>query len=373
MALRIRYASTPGATLGYSIERLADGLYFDFANAAFTATPTTQVNSLTATTGNLIGLYRDTIASTPQAVFLNGEYAVNIHNIGASNAVIGVLGATMYGGDSAPVFPAAAVDPWSASLPGSYLTGTAGSIIGTYLDAKVSSRSTGVGSGTDPWATSLPGSYALGTAGAILGSYLDAKVSTRSIYAGGPVASVSAPVTVGTVNDKAGYSLAANQAYSTTGSVGGVSSAVTVGTVSDKTGYTLAPTQVFSTTGSVGGVSSAVTVGTVNDKAGYSLAANQAFSTTGSVGGVSSAVTVGTVSDKTGYSLAPSGLDGILVETGINVRQALSPILASSAGSLSGAGTGTIIIRGGNVATTRITATTDNAGNRSTVTLSLPT
>ncbi len=237
MALRIRYASTPGASLGYSIERLADGLYYDFSNAVFSAAPTTQINALTATTGNLVGLYRDTITSTPQTVFANGEYAVNIHNIGSSNVVIGVLGAIMANGDSAPILALG---------------------------------------GTDPWAISLPGSYATGTAGAILGTYLDARVSTRSTYAGGAVASVTAPVSVGTVSDKSGYSLAA------------------------------------------------------------------------------------------------SGLDGVQVEPGVNIRQALSPILAAAAGTLSGAGTGTIVIRGGNVATTRITATTDNAGNRTTVTLSLP-
>lgn len=37
---------------------------------------------------------------------------------------------------------------------------------------------------------------------------VDAKISTRSTYAGGAVASVTAPVTVGTNSDKAGYSLA---------------------------------------------------------------------------------------------------------------------------------------------------------------------
>jgi hypothetical protein len=70
--------------------------------------------------------------------------------------------------------------------------------------------------------------------------------------------------------------------------------------------------------------------------------------------------------------LSPSGLDSIQVESGVNARQALSPILAASAGVLLGAGTGTIVIKGGNVAVTRITATTDSAGNRSAVTLSLP-
>ena len=237
MALHIRYAYPPGYSLGYSIERLTDGYFYDFASGTFTATPATQVNALTAAGGNLVGLYRDNIASTPQGQFANGEYSINLHNTAAGNAVVGLIGATMANGDSAPV----------------------------------------VNTGGDPWATTLPGSYAAGTAGALLGTNLDTNVGSRSTFAGGAVASVTAPVTVGAIIDK------------------------------------------------------------------------------------------------TGYSLAASGLDAISVEPGINARQALSPILAAAAGSLSGAGTGTVVIRGGNVATTRITATTDNAGNRSTVTLTLPT
>lgn len=49
---------------------------------------------------------------------------------------------------------------------------------------------------------------ATGSIGALIKANLDAAVSTRSTYAGGAVASVTAPVTVGTVGDKAGYSLA---------------------------------------------------------------------------------------------------------------------------------------------------------------------
>lgn len=82
--------------------------------------------------------------------------------------------------------------------------------------------------------------------------------------------------------------------------------------------------------------------------------------------------TVSAVSDKTGYSLASSGLDSVAIETGVNARQALSVVLASAAGVLSGAATSSITIQGGNVATTRITATTDADGNRTAVTLSLP-
>jgi hypothetical protein len=92
----------------------------------------------------------------------------------------------------------------------------------------------------------------------------------------------------------------------------------------------------------------------------------------GAVASVTAPVTAGTVTDKTGYSLAVAGLDAVVVEAGVNARQALSPILAAAAGVLAGAGTGTIIIKGGNVATTRITASTDASGNRSSVTLNLP-
>jgi hypothetical protein len=76
---------------------------------------------------------------------------------------------------------------------------------------------------------------------------------------------------------------------------------------------------------------------------------------------------------KTGYTLAAAGLDSIVVETGVNARQALSPILAAAAGEVSGADTTSVVIKGGNVATTRIAATVDADGNRSAVTLTLPT
>ena len=92
----------------------------------------------------------------------------------------------------------------------------------------------------------------------------------------------------------------------------------------------------------------------------------------GPVASVTAPVTVARNSDKTGYTLAPAGLDFVQIESGVNARQALSPILAASAGVLVGAGTGTVVIKGGNVSATRITATTDDAGNRTADSLSLP-
>src|SRR5262249_45918046 len=169
----IRYQYPSGSTLGYSIERLGDGTFFDFNDSTFKATPATLVAPLPEDTGGFVGRYKVTLSSIPTAQFTDGSYVVTIHNRAASNAVVGELVVVMHAGDDAPVFP-------------------------------------GAGGGTDPWATPLPGSYPAGTAGALLGQNLDARVSTRSTYAGGPVAGVTSPVTVGTNNDKTGYVLASS-------------------------------------------------------------------------------------------------------------------------------------------------------------------
>jgi hypothetical protein len=274
------------------------------------------------------------------------------------------------------------------------------------------------GSAGDPWSTTIPGSYVAGTAGAILGGNLDAKVSTRSTFAGGAVASVTSPVTVGTNNDKTGYTLTASQTFSTTGSVGSVtgsvaavSANVTVGgyasgqdpatlvldspAVSHRAPNTVGATFSMSVTGTTGsgsdpwatplpgnyppGTAGAILGGNLDEQISAvknktdglptSFPANfQALAVDATTGGV----TVLLNQDKNGYILGSAGLDGIQVETGINARQALTPILAASAGLVSGAGTGAVVITGGNTSVTRITATTDKLGNRSAVTLALP-
>jgi hypothetical protein len=244
MSLRIRFQYPAGGLLGFSIERLSDGLLYDFAvvgptSGSFTANPTVAIAGLPADTGNFVGRYKTTLATTPASQFTDGDYCVSIHNLTTNNTVVAELQVEMHGGDDAPVSPS---QTW----------------------------------GADPWATMLPGTYPPGSAGATLGGNLDAKVSSRSTFAGTAVASVTAPVTVGVNNDKVGY------------------------------------------------------------------------------------------------ALSPVGLETIGVETGVNARQALSAILAAAAGTLSGAGTGTIVIKGGNVNTTRITATSDSSGNRTSVVLALP-
>src|SRR6185312_4301149 len=174
MALRIRFQYPTGSQLGYSIERLNDGSFYDFSNGTFVASPATPIANLPEDTGIFAGRFKVTLNPTPMAQFTDGDYVVTVHDQVASSNVIAELAATMHAGDDATVIP----------------------------------QSGGSGSGIDPWSVALPGSYAAGTAGAILGLNLDARVSTRSTYAGGIVSGVATPVTVGTNNDKVGYTLA---------------------------------------------------------------------------------------------------------------------------------------------------------------------
>lgn len=66
--------------------------------------------------------------------------------------------------------------------------------------------------------------------------------------------------------------------------------------------------------------------------------------------------------------LATSLLDNSDVETGLSMREALRLILSSAAGKLSGAETTTITIRNVNDDKSRIVATVDSNGNRTSVT-----
>ena len=97
------------------------------------------------------------------------------------------------------------------------------------------------GAAGDPWTTALPGAYGAGTAGKIVGTNLDATVSSRSTYAGADTAGtttllsrIASALTITSgkvdVNDKTGFSLssagiqaiwdALTSALTTSGSIG---------------------------------------------------------------------------------------------------------------------------------------------------------
>ena len=101
-----------------------------------------------------------------------------------------------------------------------------------------------------------------GNAGAFLSAAaieaMPTNFTAMAITAGGAV-------TAGTVSDKTGYSLSGTQSFNLTGNVTGNLS----GSVGSVTGNV--DGSVGSVTGAVGSVTAAVTVGTNNDKTGYSL------------------------------------------------------------------------------------------------------
>lgn len=80
---------------------------------------------------------------------------------------------------------------WSEAIPGAFGAGTAG--------AKLNSA----GSAGDPWTTALPGAYSAGSAGYILGTNLNATVSSRSTLDGTGVQ--SALTSQGYTTTRAGY------------------------------------------------------------------------------------------------------------------------------------------------------------------------
>lgn len=96
----------------------------------------------------------------------------------------------------------------------------------------------------------------------------------------------------------------------------------------------------------------------------------------GTVGGVSA---VGYVVGRFSLGrtqLGTAGLDSVVVESGLNARQALSLIAAAGAGDITavdnGGGTWTFTIKGAGVATTRITAAANSATKARDTTLSPP-
>lgn len=94
---------------------------------------------------------------------------------------------------------------WATALPAGFLSGSAGYLVGTYLDAAISSRLAGASYSAPPSAsaiasqvlgTSVPGAFASGTLGYVIGTNLDAVLSTRLA-----ASSYTAPASVGAIAD----------------------------------------------------------------------------------------------------------------------------------------------------------------------------
>jgi len=111
MALKIRFQYPTGAKLGYSIERLSDGLFFDFSTSLFASAPVVMTSTLPEDQGSFLGRYKMTLTSTPAGTFTNGDYSITVHDLANSNAVVAQLASTIQSGDDAPQLASAPVNP----------------------------------------------------------------------------------------------------------------------------------------------------------------------------------------------------------------------------------------------------------------------
>lgn len=111
----------------------------------------------------------------------------------SSDSIFVILPFGAIPGASAPTASDVADAVWDEVLSGHLTAGSTGNA----LNAS--------GSAGDPWATSLPGAYGAGTAGKIIGDNINATISSRLPTAN--ITLASGAVTVGTNNDKSGYSI----------------------------------------------------------------------------------------------------------------------------------------------------------------------
>jgi hypothetical protein len=121
-----------------------------------------------AATNSLAGLI-----GTPAGVSLSADVAAAKTDTAAIKLKTDNLPASPAAVSDIPSAAANASATWDEALAGHATAGTTGKALS---DA---------GAAGDPWATALPGAYGAGTAGEILGTNLDATVSSRSTYAGG--------------------------------------------------------------------------------------------------------------------------------------------------------------------------------------------
>ncbi len=109
------------------------------------------------------------------------------------------------------------------------------------------------------------------------------------------------------------------------------------------------------------GTTLAYTVSTLTTYTGNTPQTGDAYARIGAAGAGLTAVTLGS-----------AGLDSVVIESGLNARQATSLIASACVGVLAGAATTTVTIKGAGVATQRVSATVTSDGNRTAVALTPP-
>lgn len=322
-----------------------------------------------------VALWNGTAVSTPATAGIPDVNVKNVNNVSASSVttVSANLGTTQpvnFSGTGASAYVKGDLEQWVGTAPLALSSQQVQAIVPDTQKVDVNTVKTNpvVNAGT----ITFPTNATLASTTNITGG----TITTVSGNVNGSVGSVTGNVggnVVGSVGSISGVTFPAN--FSTL-AIASVTGAVTVGTNNDKGGYSISGTKT--TLDSLNDISAAGVRGAVG------LAAANLDSQLGALDAdvlsrASATVTPGwyttnvTVSDKTGFKLASDGVDQVVVETGINLRQAMSPVLSAAGGVLGGATTTTVSIAAANHPTTnRITATVDADGNRTAVTLNLP-
>lgn len=345
-------ASSIGKSLYTSgvVPGASGGLFIAGSNAATTISGlTTGALSCTTITASGAVAFQQTFAITGNTTFTGAISATN-----ASNDILGILLQATQTGVTIPTVTTVTNQLSSSTIAGAVwdLATSGHTTSGTFGAAVVAAGSAG-----DPWATLLPGSYGAGTAGKIVGDNLNATVSSRSSHSAADVWAVATRVLT------AGTNIALAKGTGVTGfndlDAAGVRSAVGLATANLDTQISLLAT---------------------------ASALSSLTTTVGAAGAGLTAI------PKTGYKLASDGIDAILAEssisassaltddagsqlTSINARQALSLGISALSGVLAGAASTSITIKPAGLPSgnTRITATVDADGNRSALTLKVPT
>ena len=138
------------------------------------------------------------------------------------------------------------------------------------------------------------------------------------------------------LTDKAGYSLSGSQTFNTTGNLSGSVGSVT-GAVGSVTGTVGAALSVSGTVGAAASVTAPVTVGTNNDKTGYSLSASQSFSMSGNISGNISGNVSGSVGSVAGNVSGSVGSVTGTVGTALGIAAGGITSSSFAAGSLAAA------------------------------------
>lgn len=189
-AIKVKSDFLPSATAGAT-----GGLFIAGTNAA-----TVITGSLTTTfTGNLTGSVNSVVGSVGSigtGGITSGSFAPGAINAAAiatdaidSDALAASAVTEIWAGSTAPTSGAIADAVWDEVLSGHLTGGTTGNALNA------------AGSAGDPWSTALPGAYSAGSAGYIIGTNINATISSRMATFSLPSNFASLTITPGGIVD----------------------------------------------------------------------------------------------------------------------------------------------------------------------------